>query len=412
VSGLPALSSAVNAEVCAGASYLYNGVEIPAGQTQSFTFTALAGCDSTVTVNVSALAISSSAAFFGVCPGENYLYQGQPLSAGTVQAFTLTNAAGCDSVVTVTVFEKASSKEQREVSVCAGQQYEFNGELLSVGASKEYHYNNAAGCDSSILLTVKSFPELALAVVAEASCPNTPSGVVQVNVQQSATQAVGFSLNGIDFQNSAVFENLSPGNYSITVKDENGCLYDQVAQIASSPPLELELPTQVLIPCDSNAVTLLPVLGGDTTGLQLNWSNGSHSNSISASVPGTVSLQASNHCGETLYREAEIALADAEGDPLRIYVPNVFAPESGNPDNHQFRAFLGSNFQLLEYRLEVYDRWGNMLFETEALEQGWTGIFREKEMSPGVYVWQLWVKVGFCGREMELYKKGDVTVIR
>ena len=77
-----------------------------------------------------------------------------------------------------------------------------------------------------------------------------------------------------------------------------------------------------------------------------------------------------------------------------------------------FRAFFGDNLQLLSYRLEVYDRWGNFLFESEQPEVGWTGPFRDRMMVPAVFVWQLWVEVSFCGREMKLYKKGDVTVVR
>jgi hypothetical protein len=93
-------------------------------------------------------------------------------------------------------------------------------------------------------------------------------------------------------------------------------------------------------------------------------------------------------------------------------VPNVFEPAAGNADNTTFRAFLGNNFTLLEYRLEVYDRWGTKLFETELPEQGWTGIFKENKVAPGVYVWHIKARVLFCGRDLDWYKKGDVTVIR
>ncbi len=67
---------------------------------------------------------------------------------------------------------------------------------------------------------------------------------------------------------------------------------------------------------------------------------------------------------------------------------------------------------MVEWRLELYDRWGSLLFETEQLENGWEGSFRDKIMEPGVFVWQMWMKVAFCGRELEIYRKGDVTVER
>jgi hypothetical protein len=382
------------------------------GQTQAFTLNTAAGCDSIVTVTVGSLPSSSSAFATGVCPNETFSYQGQSLAAGTVQAFTLTNAAGCDSVVTVTVFEKQNSVQQRMEKVCPGQSYLFDGESIGIGQSKDFHYSNAVGCDSTLTIAVEGFPALDFTVDSESSCPNKGTGTIDISVLPGGSQAVEYSINGTDFQQSKTFGDLGAGSYQVTVKDQNGCVFAQPAVIEAGPNLEVALEGAYIIPCDSLVVTLAPQLGGDTTGLQLNWSNGAHTPAISTSEAGPVWLEASNHCDETVYREAEVKWADINGEPIQIYVPNVFEPAAGNADNTTFRAFLGNNFTLLEYRLEVYDRWGNMLFETEAPEQGWTGIFREKEMSPGVYVWQLWVKVGFCGREMELYKKGDVTVIR
>jgi len=57
-------------------------------------------------------------------------------------------------------------------------------------------------------------------------------------------------------------------------------------------------------------------------------------------------------------------------------------------------------------------RLGNLLFKSAQPELGWEGSFRDKIMAPGVFVWQLWVRAAFCGRELEVYRKGDLTVER
>jgi hypothetical protein len=77
-----------------------------------------------------------------------------------------------------------------------------------------------------------------------------------------------------------------------------------------------------------------------------------------------------------------------------------------------FRPFFGKNLNLLSYRLEVYDRWGNFVFESETPENGWAGNFNQTSVGTQVFVWQMWARVAFCGREIEIYKKGDVTVVR
>ncbi|MFN0036240.1 MAG: hypothetical protein ACKVUS_14345, partial [Saprospiraceae bacterium] len=107
-----------------------------------------------------------------------------------------------------------------------------------------------------------------------------------------------------------------------------------------------------------------------------------------------------------------VAWADSEGDTILVYVPNTFAPSAELTENAMFRPFFGNNLTLLSYRLEVYDRWGNLVHETETVEDGWLGKVGSTKTGTHVFVWQLWARVAFCGREIEIYKKGDVTVVR
>ncbi|MBL7826681.1 MAG: gliding motility-associated C-terminal domain-containing protein, partial [Saprospiraceae bacterium] len=365
-----------------------------------------------LTVSVAALPVSSSAMTVCVCPGETFSYHGVSLQAGAVQSFTLFNTLGCDSTVTVTVFEKAVSTEIREVTVCPGVSYSYNGVELQAGETREFHYTNGEGCDSLITIHVSAWPELNYTAKTEISCPNTGTGAVDISVQPQGAQAVGFSIDGGADQQLPVFNNLAPGIYLITIRDENGCLTEVPVEIDASPLLDVTLQPALLIPCDSTQITLEPVISGDTTGLDLTWWNGSKSLSVTTGEAGDVWLSAVNHCGQTVQRQSKVEWADWEGLPIQIYVPNIFAPEANHPENTMFRAFIGKNLTLLSYRMEVYDRWGNLMFVTEELEKGWEGRFRNTMMDPGVYVWQLWAKVYFCGRELELYKKGDVTIER
>jgi len=138
VSALPVSSSTLNPSVCPEAVYTYNGVDLAVGQSQNFNLTNWLGCDSVVTVNVSALPTSNSTISFRVCPNETYTYQGVVLSANTTQDFVLTNAAGCDSVVTVTVFQKSSSVELFEEKVCPGEVYIFENQEIAIGETRTF----------------------------------------------------------------------------------------------------------------------------------------------------------------------------------------------------------------------------------------------------------------------------------
>ena len=67
---------------------------------------------------------------------------------------------------------------------------------------------------------------------------------------------------------------------------------------------------------------------------------------------------------------------------------------------------------ILDYRFEVFDRWGNKMFSTGQTDAGWSGAFRADDMNPGVYVWYVKVRFAFCGIEKDLLLTGDVTVVR
>ncbi|MBP6810290.1 MAG: PKD domain-containing protein, partial [Saprospiraceae bacterium] len=281
VSALPISSSTLNASVCPGSFYNYAGVDLGVGQSQDFTLThSVTGCDSIVTVTVSALPTSAGSASFGVCPNETYIYQGVALAAGSVQDFVLKNWLGCDSIMTVTIFEKQTSSEIREVNVCPGEVYVFQNQAIAAGEFREFHWTNGEGCDSSITISVTAWPGLDFEVAAETSCPNSPTGSLVVTVNSGGSVPTGFSLDNVDFQTAALFESLAAGSHTVFVRDDNGCIFEKSTSIPASPGLEVLLPSALVIPCDSVQITLAPIIGGDTSGLQLLWWNGAQTPSV------------------------------------------------------------------------------------------------------------------------------------
>lgn len=69
----------------------------------------------------------------------------------------------------------------------------------------------------------------------------------------------------------------------------------------------------------------------------------------------------------------------------QVYVPNAFIPD-GNNLNDQFKAVC-SNID--EFEMFIYDRWGQEVFRTNAVEQGWDGTNQSKACPEGVYNWSI-----------------------
>ena len=89
-----------------------------------------------------------------------------------------------------------------------------------------------------------------------------------------------------------------------------------------------------------------------------------------------------------------------------LYIPNVFSP-NGNGKNDVFKV-RSSGIRELNF-LRVYDRWGELVFETADQNVGWDGTFKGKLLPPAVYVFYL---KAVCGDGFIISKQGNVTLVR
>ena len=110
------------------------------------------------------------------------------------------------------------------------------------------------------------------------------------------------------------------------------------------------------------------------------WSTGQTTEQIEVNVPGVYTLQAENGCG--IFSD-EILLTGCEP---AVYVPNIFSPSSANVENTHFRAYA-AHAEIV--RLEVYDRWGSLIFREESDGPGWDGTWKGKLCQAGVYLYRL-----------------------
>ena len=71
-----------------------------------------------------------------------------------------------------------------------------------------------------------------------------------------------------------------------------------------------------------------------------------------------------------------------------VYVPNSFTPD-GDEYNHTFYPVLTEGFKKSSYHMSIYNRWGELVFETYDLSFGWNGTFSKNgnQCQTGVYTW-------------------------
>ncbi len=90
--------------------------------------------------------------------------------------------------------------------------------------------------------------------------------------------------------------------------------------------------------------------------------------------------------------------------------PNIFVPSAFTPNGDLNNDILYVRGELIESStFQIFNRWGELIFESNDLAIGWDGTYKGEKVSAGVYVYQLKAK---CWSGEEYLAKGDVTVIR
>ncbi|MFN6014118.1 MAG: gliding motility-associated C-terminal domain-containing protein, partial [Flavobacteriales bacterium] len=94
---------------------------------------------------------------------------------------------------------------------------------------------------------------------------------------------------------------------------------------------------------------------------------------------------------------------------LIFYVPNAFTPD-GDDYNNIFKPVFSSGYDLRNYSLMIFNRWGELIFETDQIGEGWDGTYRGNICQDGVYTWKFKVMNSITDRKEE--HVGHVTLLR
>ncbi len=100
-----------------------------------------------------------------------------------------------------------------------------------------------------------------------------------------------------------------------------------------------------------------------------------------------------------------VVVVDSQCIESDVFVPNTFTPNGdGNNDVLYVRGYL-----INELYFAVYNRWGELVFETTDKNKGWDGAYKGRPADVGVFGYYLKAK---CPNGKEIFKKGNITLIR
>lgn len=160
------VTTTINASICSGAAYVFNGVSYTTGGTYHDTVTTSSGCDSIVTLILNVGANTAHTINASVCQGASYFFNGVNLNTAGTYYDTLINSVGCDSIITLHLLVGVTTYGTANVSICQGQTYFFNGFNLSAAGTYLDTLVNSNGCDSilTLNLSLKPVPVAGIAI--------------------------------------------------------------------------------------------------------------------------------------------------------------------------------------------------------------------------------------------------------
>ena len=262
--------------------------------------------------------------------------------------------------------------------------------------------NGCAGSTANYTISIVEAPSATISYAAGTYCEGAPQ-IINANLSgttggQFSAVPAGLSINQT---NGSINLNTSnAGNYTVTYSIANagncGPLSTSTSfQIGAAPNVQLTPSVSIE---DGNNVTLIANGSGLYT-----WSTGQTGDSITVSPDSTARYCVSanlNGCVDTACTMVYVETACGE-----LFIPNSFSPN--NDANNDFQCVLGNCIESMNFN--VYNRWGELVFESTSQSICWDGTFKGKECNSGVYFYT------FEGRTIkgeQVFRKGNINLFR
>ena len=116
------------------------------------------------------------------------------------------------------------------------------------------------------------------------------------------------------------------------------------------------------------------------------------------SISGYIEVYSTNNCIST-----DSFYIDIIGDEVNLFIPSAFSPNNDGINDY-WEVFYGKD--VLIQKVEVYDRWGNKVFQSKGKPK-WDGFYKEKKLSNGNYIY----KINYEICDIPFFKSGEVLLL-
>lgn len=380
------------------------------------------------------------------------------VDVATTYSVTVTDANGCQAGpydYTLTPTPPLSVTASADIFVCPGESTDLSvavtgGQLIDFGTSIDYSYSwdtgNVEDTLVNVTVTPTSSPSTYTVTVSDL-CGEVVSDEVVVTYYDDPTPLVigggiGCEPYEATFYNSTpvvtnggsaqwslgdgtvisntdtithTYPNTGCYDVTLTVTTSDGCTasetFPQLVCVYGNPTAQFYYNPGT--PTTGNSIVTFTNNSSNAETYQWTFGNGDMSTDehpvINFNVDEAQTIEAclvavsDMGCTDTTCQDVEIF------DELIFYVPNVFTPDD-DPYNDSFTPIFTSGYDPFDYHLTIFNRWGEIIFESYNSQVGWDGYYNGHLVEDGVYIWQ--IEFGnIINDERELHR-GHVTLLK
>jgi gliding motility-associated-like protein len=367
----------------------------------------------------------------GDIPAFTALNPGTTPISGTITVIpTLNGCSGSSVTFTIGVSNNPTANAGNDISLCinstsgnqigsapvAGNTYSWNpaaglsdpaiaNPTVNTATAGTTSYTvtatNALGCQSTdvVSVTIQPLPVVSFSSGTAAGCAPVSISFTNTSPGNSVNCVWNFSSGGTVTGCGTVTQSFNTAgsfDVTLTITDNNGCsnsltnpgmitIYPEVNASFGVDVYEQSIlnPVFHFTNTSTNATSYTWEFGDGNTSAQTNPTH------TYVNEPGVyhIILYATNAAG---CEDSAVAVVSVI-DELIFYVPNTFTPD-GDEFNNVFYPVFSSGFDAQNYTLLIFDRWGEVIFESHNVEFGWDGTYIGQLCKEGTYTWKIIVK--------------------
>uniref|UniRef100_UPI001967DB23 T9SS type B sorting domain-containing protein n=1 Tax=Longitalea arenae TaxID=2812558 RepID=UPI001967DB23 len=449
----PTLSTEQTITICPSQlPYTWNGNQYTAAGTYKDTLSSVAGCDSIISLILNVSPSISRTENISTCQPSYQLPNGTIATASGVYTATYKNQAGCDSTIitNLTLLPSPNLKVNNPAAECK-QSIDLTAAAITAGSDPGLSFSyftdpaatrplsapnavsnngiyyikatNAAGCSSIQSIAVQLNRAPTASIRTSDICPGI-KGKLTITLSGQAP----FGVTYTDGTSTYTLHNIMTSVYEIEISPTSNTTYTvtSVSDAVCTNTAVNASATVNMIPAPAG-IRYNEVLTGVNQPTPLRARDlGSHyaykwTPSIGLSKSDVISpvfnysqrmdyliyMTSDGGCIVVDTQTVKVTARTQANEPPNLWVPTAWSPHNKDGHNDLLFPFTVNIVELRYFR--VFNRWGELVFETKELGKGWDGIYKGVQQVMDTYTWT----VEAVGNDGTVFKKaGNAMLLR